>query len=110
MSLEPRFARFGMQLNPEKKPKLVPDQVGSLLCKACCGRCNHADLDPAPYVDKDLVIRADAEHCVELDEVGEVLLREPVGITSVPVKVNTADSERPPRKPVRGHQQDWRLI
>ena len=61
-------------------------------------------------MDKDLVIRVDAEHCVELDEVGEVLLREPAGITSVPVKVNTADSERLPRKPVRGHQQDWRLI
>lgn len=61
-------------------------------------------------MEKDLVIMADAEHCVELDEVEEVLLREPVGITSVPVKVNTADSECVPRKPVRGHQQDWRLI
>jgi len=45
-----------------------------------------------PHVKKNSVIMADVERSVELGEVEEVLLREAVGITSVPVKANTPNS------------------
>ena len=51
------------------------------------------DLDPESHAKKDPIIMADLEQRVELDEVKEVPLRESVGITSVPVKANTANSD-----------------
>ena len=45
-------------------------------------------MNPAPHVRGDSILTTDAELNVE-----EVLLREPVGITSVLVKIDTANSE-----------------